>query len=252
MQEEYVPITANDATPLITDPATGARMWNNQQDNTEKLSSMATRKMNTEYGKLTTIITGGYMGEPVSTVPEDCLVNAKQGIYIPNPERACIGIKADNTPELGYYGINEIKSFKFAFGAGPIVLIPGEERIPKVADPSLPVGNQTPDTIWFNPHNEYFANQDTRISLYSNKSPQTMCAIGRVSPSLPFIVFAASNGGITGFNLAQELRKMGASHAILLDGDSQTGLLHYGPNQSFQGFEQDPVPVAIATYKKLN
>jgi hypothetical protein len=125
-----------------------------------------------------------------------------------------------------------------AIGAGPVILWNG-----KVANTDVQA--ETDAFVPFNPLNEDFVQLDWRKKIYNGTYPKTVVGIGAREDGRSYLVMAVSNG-VTGVELASQLRAMGCFSALGGDDDTSTQAIWRG-NRVF-GHTVREVPDAIGIY----
>ena len=102
-----------------------------------------------------------------------------------------------------------------------------------------------PTTVPFNPLGEDFVQLDWRKTVYNGGYPKTVIGVGTHADGRAYLVMLISEG-VTGLDLAEQLKELGCTDAIGGDDDSSTqAVWRAAPVQSHS---PRTVPDALAVY----
>jgi hypothetical protein len=158
-------------------------------------------------------------------------------VYRVNPGRSALCIKPDGTPLIGLFDHAAAAECRQAIGAGPVILLDGKIANPDVSAP-------TEEFVPFNPLGEDFVQIDWRRHVYSGTYPKTAIGIGSRTDGGYYLVMAVSYG-ITGVDLARQLRDMGCTTALGGDDDTSTQMIWRGAPTRDHPLRAVPDAVAI-------
>ena len=157
-----------------------------------------------------------------------------------NPWRAALCLTKDGAAKIGLFDAAALQQCQQAIGGGPVILLDG-----KIANPDAQAA--TDEFVPFNPLNENFVQLDWRKKIYTGTYPKTAVGIGKDAQGGAFLVLATSYG-ISGVELARQLKAMGCTDALGGDDDTSTQAVWRG--QPTQSRVVQPVPDAIGVWWK--
>jgi hypothetical protein len=155
-----------------------------------------------------------------------------------NAGRAALCVTSKGQASIGRFDANALQGCDQAIGAGPVILLRG-----KIANPAVEA--ETDEFVPFNPLGEDFIQLDWRKKVYNGRYPKTVIGVGRYANGRSYMVMMISKG-VTGTDLAAQLKAMGCTEALGGDDDSSTQAIWRGaPVHSHSPRE---VPDAVAVY----
>jgi hypothetical protein len=227
-------INADGATP--GSDAAGDTIWTDGGRHLATVADMAQASYAAREGmELLGAMAFGFHGD-ARTSDEGSIVIDGQILRV-NPGRGTLCITKEGKPLLGKFDAQALEGCQQAIGAGPVILWND-----KIANPA--VSAETDEFLPFNPLGEDFVQIDWRQKIYSGQYPKTAVGIG-ARPGGHYLVLAVSYG-ITGVDLAAQLKAMGCSAALGGDDDTSTQAVWRG-NPVRAGNVQK-VPDALAVY----
>lgn len=227
-------INADGATP--GSDARGDTIWLDGKPHRATVAAMAQAPYALRAGRPPlAAIAFGFHGEPRTSDEGTVVINGT--IHRVNAGRAALCITADHQASIGLFDAAALARCAQANGAGPVILWQG-----KVANPAV----QTPDEqfVPFNPLGEDFVQLDWRRKIYTGAYPKTAIGVGQDADGT-FLILATSYG-LTGIELAGQLKAIGCRDALGGDDDTSTQAVWRG--QQVQPGQVRAVPDAIAVY----
>jgi hypothetical protein len=149
-------------------------------------------------------------------------------------------VTSAGTAKIGLFDASALGECAQAIGGGPVILWHG-----KIANPA--VNAETDRYLPFNPLDEDFVQLDWRKQVYSGSYPKSVIGIGTHADGRTYLVMLISQG-ISGLDLAEQLKALGCTDALGGDDDSSTQALWRGA--SVQSHSPRTVPDALAVYLK--
>lgn len=203
-------VSADGATP--GSDATGDTIWTDGQRHLAPVAEIANAPYAAREGMdLLGAMAFGFHGDARTSDEGTVVVNGT--ILRVNPGRATLCITKDRRARVGLFDRNALGECEQAAGAGPVILWKG-----KIANPD--VAAETDTFVPFNPLNEDFVQIDWRRKIYSGLYPKTAVGVG-TRPGGDYLVMVVSFG-VSGLDLAGELKAMGCTEALGGDDDTST------------------------------
>jgi hypothetical protein len=235
---EYVHIevlNADGATP--GSDASGDTIWTDGQPHLATVAEIVQAPYAARDGlTLLGAMAFGFHGDVRTSDEGSVVINGE--IRRVNPGRAALCITRDGRAEIGRYDAKALEQCEQAIGAGPVVLWQG-----KIANPA--VTSETSQFLPFNPLNEDFVLLDWRRKIYSGNYPKSVIGIGTEVNGTPYLIMVTSYG-VTGVDLAGQLKAMGCSAALGGDDDTSTQAVWRGAVLQPRNVRE--VPDAVAVY----
>lgn len=227
-------INADGATPSSDE--TGNTIWADRQQHLATVEEMVQAPYSQRNGmQLLGAMAFGFHGGERTSNEGTVVINGT--VHRINPWRATLCIQG-HYAKIGLFDAEQVEGCDQAIGAGPVILWNG-----KVANTDVQA--ETDAFVPFNPLNEDFAQLDWRKKIYNGTYPKTVVGIGAREDGRSYLVMAVSNG-VTGVELASQLRAMGCFSALGGDDDTSTQAIWRG-NRVF-GHTVREVPDAIGIY----
>jgi len=228
-------VNADGATP--GSDATGDTIWLDGQRHLTTVEEIA-RAPYAARDKLTLVgaMAFGFHGD-VRTSDEGTVVINGHVLRV-NPRRAALCITSGGQAQIGLFDAAALRQCEQANGAGPVFLWQG-----KIANPD--VSAETDAFIPFNPLGEDFVRIDWRKKVYSGTYPKSAVGIGTRDAGGSYLVLMISDG-VTGVELARQLKAMGCTDALGGDDDSSAQAVWRGVR--VRAAAASPVPDALAVY----
>ncbi len=228
-------LNADDATP--GSDASGDTIWTDGRPHLATVAEIAQAPYAARDGlALLGAMAFGFHGDLRTSDEGTVVINGE--IRRVNPGRAALCITRDGRAEIGRYDAKALEKCEQAIGAGPVVLWQG-----KIANPA--VTTETGEFLPFNPLNEDFVLLDWRRKIYSGNYPKSVIGVGADANGAPYLIMATSYG-VTGVDLAGQLKVMGCTAALGGDDDTSTQAVWRGA--VVQPGNVREVPDAVAIY----
>jgi hypothetical protein len=154
-----------------------------------------------------------------------------------NPGRAILCITGDGRAQIGLFDTSALQQCEQAIGGGPVILWRG-----KIANPD--VAAETETFLPFNPLGEDFVLLDWRKKIYSGRYPKSVVAVGTRQDGGSYLVMLVSYG-VTGVELAEQLRAMGCTEALGGDDDNSTQAVWRGVPVRARAVSEVPDALAV-------
>jgi hypothetical protein len=154
-----------------------------------------------------------------------------------NPGRAALCISGERA-QIGLFDAQQVRACEQAIGAGPVILWRG-----KIANPDARA--ETDAFVPFNPLGEDFVQLDWRKKVYRGGYPKSIVGVGTREDGRSYLVLLVSYG-VTGVELATQLRAMGCTEALGGDDDTSTQAVWRGVPIRRSAVQK--VPDALAVY----
>jgi len=228
-------INADGATP--GSDASGDTIWTDGQKHLATVAQMAQAPYAARPGMtLLGAMAFGFHGD-VRTSDEGTVV-IDGTVRRVNPGRAALCVTQAGQAKIGLFDAKALGECQQAIGGGPVILWRG-----KIANPA--VGAETDAYLPFNPLGEDFVQLDWRKTVFSGRYPKTVIGVGTHADGRSYLVMLISNG-VTGIDLAEQLKALGCTDALGGDDDSSTQAIWRGT--SVQSHSPRSVPDALGVY----
>jgi hypothetical protein len=228
-------INADGATP--GSDATGDTIWTDGQKHLATVAQMAQAPYAARSGmELLGAMAFGFHGDARTSDEGTVVINGK--LLRANPGRAALCLTSGGQAKIGLFDASALGECEQAIGGGPVILWNG-----KIANPD--VGAETDRYLPFNPLGEDFVQLDWRKRVYSGSYPKTVIGVGKHADGRAYLVMLISNG-VSGLDLAEQLKALGCTDALGGDDDSSTQAVWRGA--SVQSHSPRSVPDALAVY----
>ena len=229
-------INADGATP--GSDAGGDTIWTDGQKHLATVTEMAQAAYAVRDGQAPLLAMAfGFHGDARTSDEGTVVINGTQ--HRVNPGRAALCITPEYTATIGLFSAEALRACEQANGAGPVILWQGKLANPTVSEP-------TEEFVPFNPLGEDFTQLEWRRKIFGGSYPKTAVGIGRQAGQT-FLVFATSYG-MSGLELAGQLKAMGCSDALGGDDDTSTQAAWRG--QQARPGQVREVPDALAVYMR--
>ena len=228
-------VNADGATP--GSDVSGDTIWTDGQPHLATVAEIAQAPYAARDGlTLLGAMAFGFHGDVRTSNEGTVVINGK--ILRINPGRATLCITRDGRAEIGRFDAKALEQCEQAIGAGPVVLWQG-----KIANPA--VSAPTDEFLPFNPLGEDFVLLDWRRKIYSGNYPKSVIGVGADPNGAPYLIMATSYG-VSGVDLAGQLKAMGCTAALGGDDDTSTQAVWRGA--VVQPGKVREVPDAVAVY----
>lgn len=228
-------VGADGATPASD--AGGDTIWSDGQRHLASVAAIARAPYAAREGfELLGAMAFGFHGDE-RTSDEGTVVVDGQVLRV-NPGRAAVCIAKDGRARVGLFDAAALRDCQQAAGAGPVILWKG-----KIANPDVAAENDR--FVPYNPLGEDFVQIDWRRMIYSGRYPKTAVGVGTRPDGGAFVVMTVSYG-VTGVDLAGQLKAMGCSDALGGDDDTSTQAVWRG--EPVQSGPVQNVPDALVVY----
>jgi hypothetical protein len=228
-------INADGATP--GSDATGDTIWTDGKKHLATVAQMAQAPYAARPGmSLLAAMAFGFHGDARTSDEGSVVINGK--LLRANPGRSALCVTSDNKALIGLFDTSALGQCAQAIGGGPVILWRG-----KIANPD--VGTETERYLPFNPLGEDFVQIDWRKKVYSGSYPKTVIGTGTHADGRAYLVLLISNG-ISGLDLAEQLKALGCTDALGGDDDSSTQAVWRGA--PVQSHSPRAVPDALGVY----
>jgi hypothetical protein len=178
----------------------------------------------------------GFHGDVRTSDEGSVVINGK--LLRANPGRSALCLTHDRQAKIGLFDAGALGQCEQAIGGGPVILWHG-----KIANPA--VGSETDTYLPFNPLGEDFVQLDWRKKVYSGGYPKTVIGVGTHADGSAYLVMMISNG-VSGLDLAEQLKALGCTDALGGDDDSSTQAVWRGA--AVQSHSPRTVPDALGVY----
>lgn len=227
-------LNADNAVP--GSDASGDTIWVGGGQHLANVQEMATAAYAVRDGyELVGAMAFGFHGAVRTSNEGTVVINGV--VHRVNPGRAALCIRPDGVPLIGLFDHAAAAQCAQAIGAGPVILLDG-----KIANPDTTIADA--EFVPFNPLAEDFVQIDWRRHVYRGTYPKTAIGIGEQVGGGHYLVLAVSYG-ITGVDLAKQLRDMGCTMALGGDDDTSTQLIWRGAPTRNHPLREVPDAVAI-------
>jgi hypothetical protein len=228
-------INADGATP--GSDASGDTIWTDLQKHLATVAQMAQAPYAARAGmSLLGAIAFGFHGDARTSDEGSVVINGK--LLRANPGRAALCLTSDGQAKIGLFDARTLGECEQAIGGGPVILWRG-----KIANPA--VSAATDSYLPFNPLGEDFVQLDWRKTVYSGSYPKTVIGVGTHTDGRAYLVMLISEG-VSGLDLAEQLKALGCTDALGGDDDSSTQAVWHGA--PVQSHSPRTVPDALGVY----
>jgi hypothetical protein len=228
-------VNADGATP--GSDASGDTIWTDGQQHLATVAEIAQAPYAAREGKtLLGAMAFGFHGDVRTSDEGTVVINGK--ILRANPGRSALCITHAGRAEIGRFDAKALEQCEQAIGAGPVILWQG-----KIANPAVSAPND--EFLPFNPLGEDFVLLDWRRKIYSGSYPKSVIGVGADQNGAQYLIMATSYG-VTGVDLAAQLKAMGCVAA--LGGDDDTSTQAVWRAVVVQPGNAREVPDAVAVY----
>ena len=228
-------INADGATP--GSDASGDTIWTDGQKHLTTVAQMAQAPYAARAGmNLLGAMAFGFHGDARTSDEGTVVINGK--LLRANPGRAALCLTSDGQAKIGLFDASALGECEQAIGGGPVILWRG-----KIANPA--VGAETDSYLPFNPLGEDFVQLDWRKTIYSGSYPKTVIGVGTHTDGRAYLVMLISDG-VSGLDLAEQLKALGCTDALGGDDDSSTQAVWRGA--PVQSHSPRTVPDALGVY----
>jgi len=228
-------ITADGATP--GSDASGDTIWTDGQKHLTTVAQMTQAPYAARTGMhLLGAMAFGFHGDTRTSDEGTVVINGQ--LLRANPGRAALCLTSGGQAKIGLFDARALGECEQAIGGGPVILWHG-----KIANPAVKA--ETDRYLPFNPLSEDFVQLDWRKTVYSGSYPKTVLGVGTHADGRAYLVMLISNG-ISGLDLAEQLKALGCTDALGGDDDSSTQAVWRGT--SVQSHSPRSVPDALAVY----
>ena len=228
-------INADGATP--GSDASGDTIWTDGQKHLTTVAQMAQAPYAARAGmRLLGAMAFGFHGDARTSDEGTVVINGT--LLRANPGRAALCLTGDGQAKIGLFDTTKLSECEQAIGGGPVILWNG-----KIANPA--VGAETDKYLPFNPLGEDFVQLDWRKTVYNGGYPKSVIGVGSHADGRTYLVMLISNG-VSGLDLAEQLRALGCTDALGGDDDSSTQAVWRGT--PVQSHSPRTVPDALAVY----
>lgn len=227
-------INADGATP--GSDATGDTIWTDGQKHLTTVAHIAQAPYAARAGmSLLGAMAFGFHGDERTSDEGTVVINGT--LLRANPGRAALCLTNDGQAKIGLFDASALSECEQAIGGGPVILWHG-----KIANPAI--STETDRYLPFNPLGEDFAQLDWRKQVYSGGYPKSVIGVGNAD-GRAYLVMLISNG-VSGLDLAEQLKALGCTDALGGDDDSSTQAVWRGA--PVQSHSPRTVPDALAVY----
>jgi hypothetical protein len=228
-------VNADGATP--GSDAAGDTVWTDSQKHLATVEEIA-RAPYAARDKMTLLgaMAFGFHGDARTSDEGTVLIDGV--VQRINAGRAVLCIAADGRARIGLFDASALQQCEQAIGGGPVILWRG-----KIANPD--VAAETEAFLPFNPLGEDFILLDWRKKIYSGSYPKSVVAVGTREDGGSYLVMLVSYG-VTGLDLAEQLKAMGCTEALGGDDDTSTQAVWRGV--PIRARRVSEVPDALAVY----
>jgi hypothetical protein len=178
----------------------------------------------------------GFHGDVRTSDEGSVVINGK--LMRANPGRAVLCLTSAGQAKIGLFDTHALGECEQAIGGGPVILWHG-----KIANPA--VSAETDSYLPFNPLSEDFVLLDWRKMIYSGGYPKSMIGVGTHPNGRAYLVMLISNG-VSGLDLAEQLKALGCTDALGGDDDTSTQAVWRGA--PVQSYIPRGVPDALGIY----
>jgi hypothetical protein len=228
-------INADGATP--GSDATGDTIWTDGSKHLATVAQMAQAPYAARPGmSLLGAMAFGFHGDERTSDEGTVVINGK--LLRANPGRAALCLTSAGQAKIGLFDATKLSECEQAIGGGPVILWNG-----KIANPA--VGAETEKYLPFNPLGEDFVQLDWRKTVYSGGYPKSVIGVGSHADGRTYLVMLISNG-VSGLDLAEQLKALGCTDALGGDDDSSTQAVWRGA--AVQSHSPRTVPDALTVY----
>jgi hypothetical protein len=228
-------INADGAMP--GSDATGDTIWTDGQKHLASVVQMAQAPYAARAGmSLLGAIAFGFHGDARTSDEGSVVINGK--LLRANTGRAALCLTKAGQAKIGLFDARALGECDQAIGGGPVILWHG-----KIANPD--VSAETDRYLPFNPLGEDFVQLDWRKTVYSGGYPKTVIGVGTHADGRSYLVMLISNG-VSGLDLAEQLKALGCTEALGGDDDSSTQAVWRGA--PVQSHSPRSVPDALGVY----
>jgi Phosphodiester glycosidase len=228
-------INADGATP--GSDASGDTIWTDGQKHLTTVAQMTQAPYAARAGmSLLGAMAFGFHGDARTSDEGSVVINGK--LLRANPGRAVLCLTSGGQAKIGLFDAGALGECEQAIGGGPVILWRG-----KIANPAISA--ETDRYLPFNPLGEDFVQLDWRKTVYSGGYPKSVIGVGTHADGRAYLVMLISNG-VSGLDLAEQLKALGCTDALGGDDDSSTQAVWRGA--SVQSHRPRTVPDALAVY----
>lgn len=228
-------INADGATP--GSDASGDTIWTDGQKHLTTVAQMVQAPYAARAGmRLLGAMAFGFHGDARTSDEGTVVINGT--LLRANPGRAALCLTRDGQAKIGLFDTTKLGECEQAIGGGPVILWNG-----KIANPA--VSAETEKYVPFNPLGEDFVQLDWRKTVYSGGYPKSIIGVGTHADGRAYLVMLISNG-VSGLDLAEQLKALGCTDALGGDDDSSTQAVWRGA--SVQSHSPRTVPDALGVY----
>jgi hypothetical protein len=228
-------INADGATP--GSDATGDTIWTDGRKHLATVAQMAQAPYAAREGmSLLGAMAFGFHGDERTSNEGTVVINGT--LLRANPGRAALCLTNEGQAKIGLFDTTELRECQQAIGGGPVILWNG-----KIANPAASA--ETDKYLPFNPLGEDFVQLDWRKTVYSGGYPKSVIGVGAQANGHAYLVMLISNG-VSGLDLAEQLKALGCTDALGGDDDSSTQAVWRGA--AVQSHSPRTVPDALAVY----
>ena len=228
-------INADGATP--GSDASGDTIWTDGQRHLTTVAQMAQAPYAARAGmNLLGAIAFGFHGDARTSDEGTVVINGR--LLRANPGRAALCLTSAGQAKIGLFDASALGECDQVIGGGPVILWRG-----KIANPA--VSAETDSYLPFNPLGEDFVQLDWRKMIYSGSYPKTVIGVGTHADGRDYLVMLISDG-VSGLDLAEQLKALGCTAALGGDDDSSTQAVWRGV--PVQSHSPRTVPDALGVY----
>ena len=228
-------INADGATP--GSDASGDTIWTDGQKHLTTVAQMAQAAYAARADmELLGAMAFGFHGDLRTSDEGTVVINGK--LLRANPGRAALCLTNDGHAKIGLFDARALGECEQAIGGGPVILWNG-----KIVNPT--VSAETDAYLPFNPLGENFVQLDWRKQVYSGGYPKSIIGVGTHADGRAYLVMLISNG-VSGIDLAEQLKALGCTDALGGDDDSSTQAVWRGA--AVQSHSPRTVPDALGVY----
>jgi hypothetical protein len=227
-------LNADGATP--GSDASGDTIWTDGNKHLATVEEIARAPYAAREGmQLLGAMAFGFHGDVRTSNEGTVVINGQ--VHRVNPGRAALCIRGTSA-QIGLFDAQQVQECEQAIGGGPVILWQG-----KIANPD--VGAATEQFLPFNPLGEDFVQLDWRKKIYAGRYPKSVVGVGTREDGRSYLVMLVSYG-VSGIELAEQLRAMGCTAGLGGDDDTSTQAVWRG-ERTRQGNVRE-VPDALAVY----
>jgi hypothetical protein len=230
-------INADGATP--GSDASGDTIWTDGRKHLASVAQMAGAPYAAREGmSLLGAMAFGFHGDERTSDEGTVVINGT--VHRINAGRATLCLTRTGQAKIGLFDAGALAECQQAIGGGPVILWRG-----KIANTA--VSAETDTYLPFNPLGEDFVQLDWRKKVYDGRYPKTVIGVGTHADGRSYLVMLISEG-VTGLDLAEQLKALGCTDAVGGDDDSSTQAVWRGA--PVQSHSPRTVPDALAVYQR--